>query len=205
VGKSISKKKNVREEILLVASRAFNYKNYNSTSIKEIADEMGIDHSTIYHYFKNKMEIFIEIVERFLKLTEEGVEGLEKLPLSPAAKLYLYIFRTGQVYLSIEWKPTSILSEPIYEQPELYWMWERYQIVWEILRKILKEGSQSGQFIEMDQEVFSYHAASSIEVLVWMAAEEEEVLKKVAIYTVRSVINDTHEMESVLAEVEPYL
>ena len=53
--------------ILNVASSLFNRKGYNATSLKEIADKVGLHKSSLFHYFRNKEEILIEIMDRSLK------------------------------------------------------------------------------------------------------------------------------------------
>ena len=49
------------EEIIQVASHLFSTKGYEATSLKEIADEVGLHKTSLFHYFKNKEEILMGI------------------------------------------------------------------------------------------------------------------------------------------------
>jgi AcrR family transcriptional regulator len=52
-----------REEIIQVASRLFSLKGYNATSLQDIAAEVGLHKTSLFHYFKNKEEILMEVME----------------------------------------------------------------------------------------------------------------------------------------------
>lgn len=53
-----------REEILEAATKFFYEKGYQSTTMNDLANEMGLSKSAIYHYFRSKEEILVEIYER---------------------------------------------------------------------------------------------------------------------------------------------
>jgi AcrR family transcriptional regulator len=52
-----------REEIIQFASRLFSLKGYNATSLQDIAAEVGLHKTSLFHYFKNKEEILMEVME----------------------------------------------------------------------------------------------------------------------------------------------
>ena len=64
-------KANTREKILETASRLFADKTFNGTTLNEIAKEVGIASSNLYHYFRDKEPILKEIIERCQKLEQE--------------------------------------------------------------------------------------------------------------------------------------
>ncbi|MBE6021018.1 MAG: TetR/AcrR family transcriptional regulator [Firmicutes bacterium] len=55
--------KGTREKILLEAKHQFNKKGYNSVSIKDIADALGISKGNLTYYFKKKEDIVEAILE----------------------------------------------------------------------------------------------------------------------------------------------
>jgi AcrR family transcriptional regulator len=61
-----------RKEIIAAAREVFSKYGYRKTSMVDIAKEVDINQATLYHYFKNKEEIFIE------KLLAEHAEFREK-------------------------------------------------------------------------------------------------------------------------------
>lgn len=53
---------NIRDDILNTASVLFGKKNYNSVSIKNIADTLGISTGNLTYHFKRKEDIALELV-----------------------------------------------------------------------------------------------------------------------------------------------
>ena len=49
-------------EIQSVVAPLFAYKGYHSTSMREIARELGMNQSSLYHYFRSKEEILFELM-----------------------------------------------------------------------------------------------------------------------------------------------
>ncbi|MEW6614069.1 MAG: TetR/AcrR family transcriptional regulator [Thermodesulfobacteriota bacterium] len=68
-----------REEILEAATMLFYEKGYQSTSMNDLANEMGLSKSAIYHYFRSKEEILVEIYE---KTITDATNELSKLATS---------------------------------------------------------------------------------------------------------------------------
>ena len=56
------KKDNIKENILFVSKNEFLEKDFSNTSIRNIALKSKVSSSNIYNYFKNKNEIFEEII-----------------------------------------------------------------------------------------------------------------------------------------------
>jgi TetR/AcrR family transcriptional regulator, cholesterol catabolism regulator len=55
---------NKYEKILSVAGALITQKGYNGTSFQEIADGVGIHKTTLFHYFRNKEELLLRILEK---------------------------------------------------------------------------------------------------------------------------------------------
>jgi len=54
-----------KEKIVQNAAKLFLTKGYNQTSLNEIAEKSGITKGGIYHHFKDKNELFVEMAEYF--------------------------------------------------------------------------------------------------------------------------------------------
>jgi len=77
-----------RNEILDIAGHFFIKKGYDSVTLSDIADEIGISKGTIYHYFKSKEELLdatiIRYVERLhdyckLVVADKRLNAIEKI------------------------------------------------------------------------------------------------------------------------------
>lgn len=56
-----------REQILNEALNLFAEKGYHATNISDIAQRLNMGHGTFYRYFKNKHDIFIEVINLVLQ------------------------------------------------------------------------------------------------------------------------------------------
>jgi len=55
------------DEIVDVAGRLFSQKGYDATSLKEIAEHVGLHKTSLFHYFKNKESVLMEVMDKSLK------------------------------------------------------------------------------------------------------------------------------------------
>ena len=77
---------NVKEKILNASKDLFIIHGYKNTTTRQIIAQAGILNGTLYHYFKNKEEIFKYIVLSVLDELAEIVDGLTTKDKSPALK-----------------------------------------------------------------------------------------------------------------------
>ncbi|MGI6448359.1 MAG: TetR/AcrR family transcriptional regulator [Methanobrevibacter boviskoreani] len=62
---------NTKEKIFEVALNQFSKKGYDSVSLREIAEEVGIKKSSIYSHYPSKEAILMDIFEYFTNLFKE--------------------------------------------------------------------------------------------------------------------------------------
>jgi TetR/AcrR family transcriptional regulator, cholesterol catabolism regulator len=68
-----------REEILTTAITIFAEKGFAGATMRDVADEVGILPGSLYHHFKSKDEILIEILRRYyLDIERDLREAVEK-------------------------------------------------------------------------------------------------------------------------------
>lgn len=60
-----------KENILMAALRLFAKDGYEAVSVSKIADELGITKGALYKHYKNKRDIFDNIVDRMFQLDNE--------------------------------------------------------------------------------------------------------------------------------------
>lgn len=72
----VKKPEDRRQEIVETARELFQKKGYESTTMRDIMDALGIAKGTIYHYFKSKEELLDAVVENAV---EEYIASMEKV------------------------------------------------------------------------------------------------------------------------------
>jgi len=81
-------RENKLEIILSEAAHLMGRKGYSGTSFQEIADKVGIHKSTLFHYFRNKEEMLLLILERSIKDVYTNLEQIiASAELRPEEKL----------------------------------------------------------------------------------------------------------------------
>ncbi len=136
----------VSEEILGAAGKLFRQKGYAGTSTREIADAVGLRQPSLFHYFKNKNEIFRAVAAGAVVPVLEFIE--EEKPRADPADVALYrLVRFDTYHLCTN---ENVLGSP-FQFPELaketqpeFWVM-RDQII-SRYQQLLDEGSQSGLF-----------------------------------------------------------
>ncbi|MBN2123402.1 MAG: TetR family transcriptional regulator [Deltaproteobacteria bacterium] len=107
-------------EIQRVVARLFASKGYSSTSMREIARELGMNQSSLYHYFKGKEEILYTLMNDAM---DEALATLEEIcasALSPEEMLlevldfYTKYYAGDQVGLILLVNEMHSLSRPYY-------------------------------------------------------------------------------------------
>jgi AcrR family transcriptional regulator len=68
-----------RERILEVAAALFAERGYAATSVRDIAAELGIANPSLYHHFKSKSDLLIELLKEPLRRVEIVLAEAEQL------------------------------------------------------------------------------------------------------------------------------
>src|SRR5947209_20150679 len=94
-----------RQQIIDGALEVFADKGFEKATNKDIADASGIGSpALIYHYFKDKSDLFRQVLEQRVPLLQLLARPEELLALPPAEALT----RFGRAYLQIMERPESM-------------------------------------------------------------------------------------------------
>lgn len=78
-------------EIREVAARMFRQKGYNSTSIQDIADEVGLLKGSLYYHIDSKEDLLLEVIRRAHERGLEDTRRWAESDAEPAEKLRMAI------------------------------------------------------------------------------------------------------------------
>lgn len=168
-------KMTTKERIADEALNLFSRRGYKGTSVKSIADAVGIKDSSIYKHFKSKREIVDAIVEQMQKRMEEmsvriglplnereqeavffgslSIEGLQSLSRE------VFLFYLQDEFMSRFWHFATMEQ---YQDPAIY----------NIFRNLFMEQSityQKALFQEMIRQGIFHHGAPEIMALHFYA------------------------------------
>ena len=146
-----------REEILQRASLLFYERGYGATSIRDIANAVGISSSTMYHHFANKQDVLYAIVSRFMTdFVGATVPVLHDSTLSPAERIQRVI--ELHIEMSDNRRPELLIGNPIRyaldpaQRAHATALQVAYQ---DAVRDTIAEGCRTGEFRVEDVMVTS--------------------------------------------------
>jgi AcrR family transcriptional regulator len=110
--KSLDEGRVPREEILQRASLLFYERGYGATSIRDIAEAVGLSSSTMYHHFASKQDVLYAIVRRFMTdFVQATVPVLRDTALSPAERIRRVV--RLHIEISDDRRPELLIGNPI--------------------------------------------------------------------------------------------
>jgi AcrR family transcriptional regulator len=78
---------NRRTDVILTAARLFRANGYERTTVRELAEAVGLRSGSLFHYFRNKEEILVAVMANGIEsVTEAGRELMARHP-DPADRL----------------------------------------------------------------------------------------------------------------------
>lgn len=155
-----------KEEIIEVAARLFRKRGYNGTSMKNIADTIGIKPASIYNHINTKQELLhdllMDIATRFMSgmndISHSSFEVEQKLERLIALHIRLTVEHTDAVALIAgEWVHLEEVSRIQYLK-----LRDEYEAAF---KDIIEEGKAAGKFVVIDTEIILF---STLSTLRWL-------------------------------------
>ena len=150
-GKDMSVQVEVKErekEILAVAAQLFAREGFETVAVRNIAEAVGLSKATLYHYFKDKDEIYARIVIDTMEKLCLYVEGRVAGDASNRERLTIFMEATATFFEENIWTATAMLlglgglNQPHQREKAAYWR-DRHE---QNLRKIIRDGIEAGEF-----------------------------------------------------------
>lgn len=76
-----------RDAVLRHAARLFRAKGYERTTVRELADAVGLKSASLFHYYSSKPEILAAVMEQGLKLAGENATRAIEQEVTPRRRL----------------------------------------------------------------------------------------------------------------------
>lgn len=153
-----------REAILQSAKEVFAIYGFKKANIEDIASKLGLTKGAVYHYFKNKEDIFSAVVEHEGKTILTNIRNATKGIDDPEKKLNAYMkarFDQLQEHNHLLNASKKVIFEIL---PLVDEKWNDYLAdEARILQNILQEGVELGVFDTPDTEAVAQIIQSAIE------------------------------------------
>ncbi|MBC3541588.1 TetR/AcrR family transcriptional regulator [Rufibacter sediminis] len=158
------KKKDLRREnIIEIAAQLFKQKGFSGTSMRDLAEQVGMDAATMYHYISSKDEILKTIcfgiattyITQLGEIESSDSSYIEKL--KALVRLHLHLMTTKGAEVSVannDWKYLS--PEALQEFKDLRSHYEKR------FASLIEEGIQAGELQEVNRSVALFTLLSAV-------------------------------------------
>jgi TetR/AcrR family transcriptional regulator, fatty acid metabolism regulator protein len=165
-----------RRLILDAAVRVFAHKGYHTSRVGDIAEEAGVAHGLLYHYFRSKEELLETIFRETWRDVLDAVRAVEETDesardrLAGVAKILLRAWRRDPDLVRVlvrEVTRSSHLQERI----------DEIDAAFAGLERIIVRGQQEGEFrSELDPRMASYVFYGALEEILtgWVLGQLED-------------------------------
>jgi TetR/AcrR family transcriptional regulator, fatty acid metabolism regulator protein len=175
-----------RAELLEAAVRVFARKGFHQSRVGDIAEEAGVAHGLLYHYFRSKDEVLETI---FRETWTQLVADTQRIELA-GVPLREQLRRFARIYLG-SWLVTPelvrVLVREVARSPEVGDRVDEIRGLFQALQRIIEAGRDRGEVrIDVDAQVAAWAVYGALEeiltgwVLGQLPGEEEDVERAVA-------------------------
>jgi AcrR family transcriptional regulator len=159
------KRRRRRQEILHAALRAFKERGYHATTLDDIAEQIGVRKTALYHYFPDKEAILYEChreslaeIDRLMKEARELDTATEQL--AHVVKEHVRVMTDTLEGSPLAFEVTAFSAE---RQKEMIAARDRYE---RELRRIIDRGIKEGEFRAVDSKIAVFAVLGAIN---WIA------------------------------------
>ena len=190
-----------RKAILDAAATAFAKRGYLATSIDAIADELGATKGRVYHYYRGKAEIFLDVVVTGMYDLIAAITPLSNQPgVNPSDRIFqmshlhasLMMVHNHPQRVSVQAVEMRTVAEIAIHHDilkEVFELRHRYE---QIFIDVVDEGIKNGEFADMDSSLTVKSALGSLNwIPIWYTPERgsAEDIEKVADTFARFIVN----------------
>jgi AcrR family transcriptional regulator len=167
-----------RGEILRAAALAFMERGYNGTSIDDIADQLHATKGRVYHYYRTKQAIYLDVrrsqLTRLLEALEEAASepgpADERLRRMISTQIHLVESDRPAMYLALG---SRFVDVPIEGKRELRQALEQIEAMRhrleEMFRSVVDEGVKTGVFRKVNATIVAKTCLSAGQMTVlWL-------------------------------------
>ncbi|NOQ95599.1 MAG: TetR family transcriptional regulator [Desulfobacterales bacterium] len=145
------------EEIYRVIARLFAYRGYHSTSMREIARELGMNQSSLYHYFASKQDILFTLMNDAMDDVLAILEEISSTDLLPEDRLNRVLSFYTQYYAGDQERLILLINEmnSLNEEYRSTLVGKQRRYV-QLIKSILEELAAQGKIKQIDPAIATF-------------------------------------------------
>ena len=145
-----------RERILRAAAALFREQGFNRTSMRDLADRVGIHKSSIYHHFPGKQELLLEILETTVDRSAPALAAIAEADSPASERLWRAVANHVTELIADQDNVSCFLEEGRYLDRRYMDIYiskrDRYE---GYFRRIIGDGVRTGEFRQVNVRLAS--------------------------------------------------
>jgi len=174
-----------RDELLAVAAKLFAARGYHGTRMDDVADAVGLNKATVYHYYASKSLILWDIYKRTADFT---VAALHDDPTATARETIYHFTRRLLTGIATDLEAAAVyfqegpyISEWFTEEQVAY-IRKVESLVYEHVRDVIDRGIASGEFYECDSHVLALgYIGMTLGAYRWLRPHGRRTAQEIAV------------------------
>jgi AcrR family transcriptional regulator len=173
----------MRHRVFNIAARLFLKQGYHKTSMRQVAEAVGIGKSTLYDYFRNKEEILLYFVEQEMDTSHHDAVKIATMNL-PAEEKLRRILQSLWTYLDTNREMAVLTARESAKLGEeatqrMAYRREKYR---KILEGVIRQGIQEGDFrlVNPTLTASALHSMMTMPFYDWLRRRETEDVTETA-------------------------
>jgi AcrR family transcriptional regulator len=174
--KATMRKDMVRERLLDKAADLFIRRGYANTRLQDIAEELGLTRSALYHYFHSKDEILETLTKEAAAKSVTRLEAIRANPkLTAAERLHATV--SGNVFNklsdSIRFRMLDRIEHELPDAMREEFLHARRRVL-ELTIKIIEDGIDAGEFRRVDTKIAAFSIIGMTNWTAWWYSPKGE-------------------------------
>ena len=171
-----------RRLILDAAVRVFARRGYHTSRVGDIAEEAGIAHGLLYHYFASKEEVLETVFRenwRELLETFARIEASDEPPLDQLEGIAKTLLRTWRAQPEL----VTVMVREVARSPQLQAQVDEIRAGFQVIQRVIERGQADGTFRpELDARLASWIFYGGLEELQtgWVLGQQPDGDEEVA-------------------------
>lgn len=148
----------VREQLIDKATEIFRTKGYAQTSINDIAAELGLRRSSVYHYFANKEELLAALIEKESSKPYDDILRVLTVPDLSALERLRRVVSEG-IVRRLTGSPRFLVLHRLEGEmpPDLAALYNRSRRrILDLYTQVIAEGVKAGEFRNVDARIAAF-------------------------------------------------
>ncbi len=145
-----------QSRIMDSAIRLFSARGYNSASVDEICIDAGVSKGAFYHHFKSKQDLFLALLDGWLKTIDDAIEASKDKPVPETfmqmTQAFPYLFESAgeNLPMFLEFWLQASRDKKIWQASIA--PYRRYH---KQFSDLIRRGVEEGSFVEVNPELTS--------------------------------------------------